>query len=67
MTYLLDFSGRAQRALLDFIGKGAVEIASFDAPAIERASTLMAKYEDLPTRVRDSWDSRASQRDWIGC
>ena len=53
-TYLLDFSGRAQRALLDFIAKGAVEIASLDAPAIERASALMAKYEDLPMDFADA-------------
>jgi predicted nucleic acid-binding protein len=53
-TYLLDFSGRAQRALLDFVAKGAVEIANLDAPAIERASTLMAKYEDLPMDFADA-------------
>jgi predicted nucleic acid-binding protein len=53
-TYLLEFSTRAQRALLEFIVKGAVEIATFDAGAIERASELMSKYEDLPMDVADA-------------
>jgi len=34
--------------------QGAVEIASLDAPAIERASALMAKYEDLPMDFADA-------------
>jgi hypothetical protein len=42
-TYLLDFSGRAQRALLDFIAKGAVEIANLDAPAVD---------PETPTKTR---------------
>lgn len=53
-TYLLDFSSRAQRALLAFVARGAVEIAPFDAAAIERASVLMEKYEDLPMDFADA-------------
>jgi len=53
-TCLLEFSSRAQRALLEFIAKGAVEIANFESAAIERASALMAKYEDLPMDFADA-------------
>lgn len=53
-TYLLEFSSRAQRALLQFIASGAVQLAHFEAAAIERASSLMAKYEDLPMDFADA-------------
>lgn len=53
-TYLLEFSGRAQRALLTFIADGAIELAVIDAAAIRRAESLMLKYEDLPMDFADA-------------
>jgi hypothetical protein len=53
-SYLLDFSGHAQRALLDFIADGALEIAEFGATLIRKASTLMEKYQDLPMDFADA-------------
>ena len=52
--YLLEFSWRAQRALLEFVARRAVEIANFDADAVERASALMEKYQDLPMDFADA-------------
>lgn len=53
-AYLLDFSTRAQQSLLAFIARGALEVAEFDAASVERAATLMAKYEDLPMDFADA-------------
>jgi predicted nucleic acid-binding protein len=53
-TYLLEFSGRAQRAVLAFIAGGGLEVAEFGARAVERASSLMSKYEDLPMDFADA-------------
>jgi predicted nucleic acid-binding protein len=53
-TYLLEFSGRAQRALLEFVARGAVEIANLDSRAIERTPALMARYENLPMDFADA-------------
>ena len=53
-TYLLDFSGRAQRALLTFVADGAIEIAPIDATGIRRIESLMLKYEDLPMDFADA-------------
>lgn len=51
---LLDFSNHAQRALLEFIARGAVEVVDFDAAAVGRASALMDKYQDLPMDFADA-------------
>jgi hypothetical protein len=53
-TYLLEFSGRAQRALLTFIAGGAIDLMSIDADGIRRAESLMLKYEDLPMDFADA-------------
>jgi uncharacterized protein len=53
-VYLLDFSRRAQSALLEFVARGAVAIANFDAASIERASELMQQYGDLPMDFADA-------------
>ncbi len=53
-TYLLDFSARAQQALLSFIAGGALEVCEFDSGSVERAAALMTKYEDLPMDFADA-------------
>lgn len=53
-TYLLAFSDAAQNALLSFVVAGAMEIADFGREDIARASTLMAKYRDLPMDFADA-------------
>lgn len=53
-TCLLGFSPDAQRSLLHFVAAGAVELAAFEADGIARASSLMAKYEDLPMDLADA-------------
>ena len=53
-TYLLEFSNHAQRALLGFIARGAVEVVDFDAAAVGRTSALMEKYQDLPMDFADA-------------
>lgn len=53
-SYLLEFSARAQRALLTFIADGAIELVAIDAAGIRRAEALMQKYEDLPMDFADA-------------
>jgi predicted nucleic acid-binding protein len=53
-TYLLDFSARAQQAVLAFVASGALDVVDFNAAAIERAAGLMAKYQDLPMDFADA-------------
>jgi uncharacterized protein len=53
-TYLLAFSSLAQRAVLDFVGAGAVEVPEFGPSDVARASALMKKYEDLPMDLADA-------------
>lgn len=53
-TCLLSFSPDAQRAVLDFVAAGAVELPDFGAADTARAATLMKKYEDLPMDFADA-------------
>jgi predicted nucleic acid-binding protein len=53
-SYLLDFSKRAQQALLAFVARGAVEPLHLAAPAVECAALLMSKYQDLPMDFADA-------------
>ena len=53
-AYLLDFSSRAQAALLAFVSSGALEIAHFDQRAVGKAAALMEKYGDLPMDFADA-------------
>ncbi|HEY2406135.1 MAG TPA: PIN domain-containing protein [Polyangiaceae bacterium] len=53
-SYLLDFSQRAQQALLTFVARGALDLADFDARAVERSALLMSKYQDLPMDFADA-------------
>ena len=53
-TYLLAFSGQAQRAILQFVGSGAIELADLNAAQLGRAAALMEQYEDLPMDFADA-------------
>ncbi len=53
-SYLLDFSRRAQDALLRFVGAGAVEIAQLEASDLLRCAALMDQYADLPMDFADA-------------
>jgi hypothetical protein len=53
-TYLLAFSPKAQRSMLDFVAAGALELPELGAVDVARAATLMRKYEDLPMDFADA-------------
>lgn len=53
-AYLLDFSVRAQSALLRFIGAGAVELESLDGGELLRVGALMERYADRPMDFADA-------------
>lgn len=54
--YLLGEAGgwRAQRAILERIDAGDLEIGEQDARAVRRMTALMAKYEELPMDLADA-------------
>ena len=53
VMYLLDFSSRNQCRFLEWLHRGAVEIATLEASDWERTSQLIAKYADLPADFAD--------------
>ena len=53
-VYLLNFSTRAQQALLTFVAAGAVEIADFNTALVSRAAALMERYDSLPMDFADA-------------
>jgi len=53
-TFLLDFSTQAQRAVMEFLAAGAVELAEFAPADVARAAALMGKYRDLPMDFADA-------------
>ena len=61
-TYLLAFSTKAQRAVLDFVAAGAVELPDLDAVDVARAAGFMKKYEDLPMDFADATLAVLGQR-----
>jgi len=52
-VYLLDFSARAQQAVLAFAA-AALETAEFGPPQVSRAAALMERYENLPMDFADA-------------
>lgn len=52
--YLLGPSIKAQLACIDFILKGGATLIPQSAESLSRASTLMAKYEDIPMDFADA-------------
>jgi predicted nucleic acid-binding protein len=53
-TFLLSFAKAAQRAVLDFVAAGAIELPELGQADVGRAATLMAKYHDLPMDFADA-------------
>lgn len=53
VMYLLDFSSRNQCKFLEWLRRGAVEIAPLEPSDWERSSQLIAKYADLPADFAD--------------
>ncbi len=53
-SYLLEFSQRAQQALLGFVASGAVELPEFGPKLVAKAQALMTKYADLPMDFADA-------------
>ena len=52
--YLLGPSIKAQRTCIDFILKGGATLIPQSVGSLSRASTLMAKYEDIPMDFADA-------------
>ena len=46
--YLLDFSVKAQAALLEMIERGAISVLQVEATDLRTIKALMNKYHDLP-------------------
>ena len=61
--HLLSFSWRAQDALWEMIGSGAVEILSLGTEDIPRIRELMRKYRDLPMDRADAGLVRVAERE----
>ena len=53
-TYLLAFSRQAQRAVIQFVASGAVELIELSGDHLARAVALMEQYEDLPMDFADA-------------
>ena len=56
LDYLLAtrVSARAQRALLDEVGRGAYQLETFDAADIRRAGQILSQFEDLEAGLADA-------------
>ncbi len=54
VLYLLNFSTKAQMAVLDFIVESIVEIVPSDIESIKKIKLLIKKYSDLPMDYADA-------------
>jgi len=56
LDYLLAtrVSARAQRALLEEVGRGAYQLETFDAADIRRAGQILSQFEDLEAGLADA-------------
>lgn len=63
--HLLGFSWRAQDALWEMIGSGAVALLPLDSGDVQRMRELMRKYRDLPMDVADAALVRIAEREGI--
>lgn len=63
--YLLGFSWRAQDALWELIGSGALGLLPLDAGDVPRMRELMRKYRDLPMDMADAALVRIAEREGI--
>ena len=53
VMYLLDFSSRNQLRFLEWLRRGAVEVASLEVGDWDRCAQLIDKYADLPADFAD--------------
>lgn len=53
-SHLLDFSLRAQLALLEWIQRGGLAVYEIDIDGVRRAMALMEKYHDRPMDLADA-------------
>lgn len=61
--YLLAFSSEAQRALLTFVERGALDFLPLRADDSPRMQELMQKYQDLPMDFADASLVRVAERE----
>lgn len=56
LDYLLAtrVSAKAQRALLDEVGRGAYQLETFDAADVRRAGQILSQFEDLDVGLADA-------------
>jgi uncharacterized protein len=54
VLYLLNFSFKAQQAVLDFVIRGVVTLVPSDIHSLHLARSLMEKYADLPMDFADA-------------
>jgi predicted nucleic acid-binding protein len=62
VMYLLDFSSRNQLRFLEWLRRGAIEVAAHDADDWERCHRLIEKYADLPADFADATLIAACER-----
>jgi len=61
--YLLNFSIKAQNALLEMVELGTLKIASLDERDVPRIRELMNKYKDHPMDFADAALVRIAERE----
>jgi predicted nucleic acid-binding protein len=63
--YLLEFSVKAQRALLEMIERGALRVLPLEVGDIPSVRSLMQKYSDLPMDFADATLVQIANREKI--
>jgi len=63
--YLLDFSVKAQAALLEMIERGAISMLQVEATDLRSIKSLMNKYHDLPMDFADATLVHVANREHI--
>jgi hypothetical protein len=64
-VYLLGFSSVAQRALLEFVVEGTLQLLPLAEEDVPRMRDLMQKYRDLPMDLADAALVRVAERERI--
>ncbi len=63
--YLLDFSVKAQAALLEMIERGAISVLQVETTDLRTINSLMNKYHDLPMDFADATLVHVANREHI--
>lgn len=63
--YLLDFSVKAQAALLEMIERGAISVLQVETTDLRTIKSLMNKYHDLPMDFADATLVHVANREHI--